>query len=387
MSSSSHIFSVLVKPVSSDCNLACEYCFYSSKADELYPETRIHRMSLRVLRELIAQLMVLSPDQASFCWQGGEPTLAGLDFYKEAVRYQSLFSIPGQLVMNSLQTNGTLIDEHWAEFLARFNFLVGVSLDGPPEFHDYYRKDRLGNPSYERVMRGIEWLRKFNVKFNILVLLNQHNIKYPRELYHFFIDQGFRFLQFIPCVERDSETGEIASYSITPEQYGHFLCEVFDEWVAPGIPKVYVRDFDELLISYVTGEAPSCIFSRECGKYVVVEFNGDVYACDFFVEPRWFLGNLMEQPLEKIIESERFMEFKRIKSKLINDNCRGCRWLQYCNGGCPKHWIQLGLNHNYFCSAYKAFFEHSHEKFLELKELIRKRMRGEGGILSSYLDL
>ena len=377
MNSSSRIFSILVKPVSSDCNLACEYCFYSSKAEELYPETRIHRMSPKVLRELIAQFMALSWDQASFCWQGGEPTLAGLDFYKEAVRYQSLFSIPGQLIQNSLQTNGTLIDEHWARFLSQHDFLVGVSLDGPPELHDYYRKDRSGNPSYEKVMKGIEWLRRFNVKFNVLVLLNQRNIKHPKELYRFFVDQGFQYLQFIPCVERDPETGMIASYSITPEQYGRFLCEVFDEWVAPGIPQVYVREFEELLISYVTGEAPSCIFSRECGKYVVVEFNGDVYACDFFVEPRWFLGNLMEQPLEEIIKSERFLEFKKRKSKLAL-NCKGCPWLRYCNAGCPKHWVQLGLGHNYFCSAYKMFFEHSHQKFLELKNLVEKRLEIQG---------
>jgi len=368
------ISSVLVKPVSSDCNLACEYCFYSSKAQELYPETLVHRMSSKVLRELIAQLMALSLDQASFCWQGGEPTLAGLNFYKEAMKYQSLFSAPGQIIQNSLQTNGTLIDKNWASFLAQYDFLVGVSLDGPPDLHDYYRKDRSGNPSYERVMKGIEWLRRFNVEFNILVLLNRRNIKNPRELYHFFTDQGFRYLQFIPCVERDPETGKITDYSITPEQYGRFLCEVFDEWIAPGIPEVYIRDFDDILVSYVTGESPSCVFSRECGKYVVVEFNGDVYACDFFVEPRWFLGNLMEQPLEEIIKSERFIEFRKMKSKLAL-NCRDCRWLQYCNAGCLKHWIQLGLNHNYFCSAYKMFFEHSHQKFLELKKSVQDRLK------------
>jgi len=373
----SSVFSILVKPVSSDCNLACKYCFYSSKAEELYPETRSHRMSYKVLRELISQFMILSWDRASFCWQGGEPTLAGLDFYREAIKYQSLFGVPGQLVENSLQTNGTLIDESWARFLAKYNFLVGVSLDGPPELHNYYRQDRFGNPSYERVMKGIEWLRRFNVKFNILVLLNQRNIKHPKELYHFFTDQGLRYLQFIPCVERDPETGKIARYSVTPKQYGRFLCEVFDEWIAPGIPEIYVRDFDELLISYVTGDSPSCIFSRECGRYVVVEFNGDIYACDFFVEPRWYLGNLMEQPLEEIIKSKRFIEFKKIKSKLAL-NCEDCRWLQYCNAGCPKHWIQLGLNHNYFCSAYKMFFEHSHQKFLKLKNLIQKRLKAQG---------
>jgi uncharacterized protein len=187
------------------------------------------------------------------------------------------------------------------------------------------------------------------------------------------IDQGFQYLQFIPCVERDPETGEIADYSITPEEYGRFLCEVFDEWAAPEVPRVYIRDFDEILISYVTGESPSCVYSRECGKYVVVEFNGDVYACDFFVEPRWFLGNLMTQPLEEILTSKRFAEFKMMKGRLA-ENCGDCQWLRYCNGGCLKHSIQLGLNRSYFCPAYKMFFQHSHGRFLELKRLVQKRL-------------
>ena len=366
-----NIISVLVKPVSSDCNLGCDYCFYSSKAAELYPETRVHRMSLKVLRELIAQSMALSAE-VSFCWQGGEPTLIGLDFYRKAVEYQRLFKVPGQIVHNSLQTNGTLIDERWAKFLANHDFLVGVSLDGPPEMHDYYRKDRFGNPTYEAVMRGIEWLKRFNVKFNILVLLNNRNVRRPRELYRFLTGQGFRYLQFIPCVERDPKTGGLAEYSITPEEYGRFLCEVFDEWTAPGVPEVYVRDFDDILISYVTGESPSCVFSRQCGKYIVVEFNGDVYVCDFFVEPRWFLGNLTDQPLEEILMSRRLAEFRGMKSKLA-ENCGDCRWLQYCNAGCLKHSIQLGLDRSYFCQAYKMFFQHSHQKFLRLKNLVEKK--------------
>lgn len=367
------ISSVLVKPVSADCNLACEYCFYSSKA-ALYPETRRHRMSERVLRELVSQFMSLSFDRASFCWQGGEPTLAGLDFFKQAIKYQGLFGVPGQVVENSLQTNGVLIDEEWAVFLARYRFLVGVSLDGPAELHDYYRRDRGGGASYERVMRGIEWLRRYSVDFNILVLLNERNIRHPRELYRFFLDQGFRYLQFIPCVERNPETGEIAHYSITPEQYGRFLCEVFDEWAGEGVPTVYVRDFEELLISYVTGEAPSCTFSRDCGKYVVVEYNGDVYPCDFFVEPEWLLGNIMEQSLEEIIDGPKFAEFSLRKRRLAA-NCKGCPWLKYCHGGCPKHWVQLGLDHNYFCQSYRMLFEHAHERFLELKAYVEQKRK------------
>jgi len=368
------ISSVLVKPVSADCNLACEYCFYSSKA-ALYPETRRHRMSDRVLRELIAQLMSLLLDHASFCWQGGEPTLAGVDFYRKVVKYQSLFGISGQTVENSLQTNGTLIDEEWAKFLSRYKFLVGVSLDGPESLHNYYRKDHAGGGSYDRVMDGIKWLRRYDVNFNILVLLNKKNIKHPKKLYRFLVEQGFRYLQFIPCVERNSENGGLAEYSISPQQYGRFLCEVFDEWTRDGIPQIYIRDFEDILFVYVTGETSSCMFGWECGKYVVVEYNGDVYPCDFFVEPRWFLGNLMEKPLEEIIASEKFLEFKKRKSKFAR-KCEGCPWLQYCRGGCPKHWIVVNSDHNYFCSAYKMFFEHAHEGFLRLKRFVEEKKRG-----------
>jgi uncharacterized protein len=371
MSQGANITSVLVKPVSADCNLNCPYCFYSANA-ALYPEAKSHLMSDQVLRELIAQLMALSPERASFCWQGGEPTLAGLDFYRKVVRYQSLFGIPGQTIANSLQTNGSLIDEESAKFLARYNFLVGVSLDGPQKLHDYYRSDRAGRGSYKRVLEGVKWLRQYEVDFNILVLLNNRNIEHPRELYRFLLEQGFTFLQFIPCVERDPEKGGPAEYSITPEQYGQFLCTVFEEWTREEIPEVYIRDFEDILIAYVTGKAPSCIYSRECGEYIVVEYNGDVYPCDFYVESRWLLGNLTEQPLEEIIVGEKFAEFRSRKAEM-DHKCGDCSWFKYCNGGCPKHWTVLGLDHNYFCSSYKTFFEHSEQKFLELKRFVAKK--------------
>ena len=298
--------------------------------------------------------------------------MAGVDFYRKVVEDESLFGIRGQIVENSFQTNGTLIDEEWARFLARYNFLVGVSLDGPPDLHNYYRRDNSGGPTYERVMEGVEWLKRHNVDFNILVLLNTRNIQHPRELYRFLLDQGLGHLQFIPCLERDEQKGEIAEYSITPQQYGQFLCTLFDEWTRKGIPQVYIREFDEILIAYVTGKTPNCIFSPECGNYIVVEYNGDVYPCDFHVEPQWFLGNLTEQPLEEIIVGEKFAEFRLRKNK-IAQNCGDCSWLKYCHGGCPKHWTTLGLDHNYFCSSYRMFFKHSHRKFLELKQFVQEK--------------
>ena len=366
------VSSVLVKPVSADCNLACKYCFYSPKA-ALYAENGQRRMSDRVLRELVSQLMSLNPERVSFCWQGGEPTLAGLDFFRQAVELQGLLRAPGQIVENSLQTNGVLIDEEWAEFLSLHRFLVGMSLDGPAELHDYYRKDHNGGFSYERVMRGIGWLRRYNVDFNILVLLNDRNIRRPRELYRFFLSQGFRYLQFIPCAERDPETGGVAPYSVTPEQYGRFLCEVFDEWAGKEVPTVYVREFEDLLISYVTGEAASCVFGRDCGKYVVVEKNGDVYPCDFFVEPERLLGNITEHPIEEIVENPEFAKFCAQKRQLAA-KCKGCLWLSHCNGGCPKHWVQLRLNHNYFCESYRMLFEHADRRLFELKAYVEQKV-------------
>ncbi|MDW8062102.1 MAG: anaerobic sulfatase maturase [Nitrososphaerota archaeon] len=361
------ILSVLVKPVSADCNLSCAYCFYLSKAS-LYPEVDVHRMSDEVLMKLTAQILSLSGETISFCWQGGEPTLAGIDFYRKALRYQSMFKAPFQMVENSLQTNGILIDDRWASFLSRYDFLVGVSLDGPREVHDRYRRSRRGLGSYEAVARCIDTLRRYSVKFNILTVVSNLNVRDPKGLYRFMVDMGFRYLQFIPCVERGSDR-EVADYSVTPEDYGRFVCEIFDEWFNNGNPEIYVRDFEDILISYVFGDTPSCIFGRRCGRYIVVEYNGDVYPCDFHVDRRWLLGNIMEDDLENIVTSEKFVEFLSIKDKL-KERCGDCRWLRYCNGGCPKHWEIRNYSENYLCKSYKMFFEHAHDKFILLKTTI-----------------
>jgi uncharacterized protein len=203
------------------------------------------------------------------------------------------------------------------------------------------------------------------------VLLNKQNVNHPRELYGYLLDQGFKHLQFIPCVERNTTNKGLAHYSITPDQYGQFLSEVFDEWMKEGVPQVYIRDFEDVLISYMTGETPSCLFSKKCGKYVVAEYNGDVYPCDFFVEPQWFLGNLMEKPLEEIIASEKFLKFKNRKTELAL-KCKECPWLQYCHGGCPRHWNVSGSERNYFCSSYRTFFEYADQGFLRLKRYVKQ---------------
>lgn len=329
-------------------------------------------MSDEVLMKLTAQILSLSGEAVSFCWQGGEPTLAGIDFYRKAIRYQSMFKLPFQIIENSLQTNGILIDDRWASFLSRYDFLVGVSLDGPREVHDLYRRNRGGVGSYEAVIRCIDTLRRYSVKFNILTVVNNLNVKDPKGLYRFMVGMSFKYLQFIPCVERNPYGG-ITDYSVAPGDYGRFLCEVFDEWFNDGNPETYVRDFEDILISYVFGDTPSCIFGRRCGRYIVVEYNGDVYPCDFYVDRRWLLGNIMEDDLEDIVTSERFIEFASMKDRL-RERCGDCRWLNYCNSGCPRHWEIRNYSENHLCSSYKTFFEYAHDRFVMLKNAIESSM-------------
>jgi len=371
-------FSVLVKPVSADCNLACEYCFYTPKS-ALYPETKRHMMSDEILKEFISQFMSLVGQHVSFGWQGGEPLLTGLDFFQRVVTYQQQFGKPGQIVGNGFQTNATLIDDDWAKLFKRYNFLIGVSLDGPADIHDFYRLDHGGKPSYDRVMRAIDILKRHGVEYNILTLLNQKNVTQPKRIYDFFMVQGFRFFQFIPCIEKDQVTGKAASFSITPEQYGEFLCKLFDLWIGDGRPSTYMRTFDSLLMAYAGEEMPTCVFRKNCGDYVVIEHNGDVYACDFFVEPDWFLGNLMETPLKEIINTPKFKVFREWKSQLTQ-KCLQCKWFSLCNGGCPKDRTALQddvARPSYFCESYKRFFEHSHERFSRLSRQVLAELHGQ----------
>ena len=364
--------SVLIKPVGADCNLACRYCFYRPKAS-LYPETTRHRMSQAVLEKMTESYLAVAGPEASFAWQGGEPTLAGLEFFQQAVAIQRRLARPDQRVSNGFQTNGLLIDDDWAKFFALHNFLVGVSLDGPPQVHDHYRTDAAGGPSLQRTLEAIAILQRYGVQFNILAMVTPKNVDDPDALYDFFLSHDLRFLQFIPCVERDPESGQMAKFSVSPEAYGSFLCRLFDRWVS-NVPGVYIRLFDELLTVYATGESPSCEFRPSCGDYLVVEHNGDLYACDFFVEPEWKLGNLMESPLAQIVGSERFAEFAARKSA-YGDECRSCHYLHLCHGGCPKHRLVMGDSPsapNYLCSAYRQFFSHSESGFRKLAARLRQ---------------
>lgn len=366
-------FTLLIKPSGPDCNLACRYCFYAGKTCLF--GTGAHRMNPEVQECLVKSYLNLRLPVSSFAWQGGEPTLLGLEFYRRLVDLQKQYGAAGQVVTNALQTNGVLLDEEWCRFLAEYRFLVGISVDGPQELHDYYRKDHAGNGTWQRVMAGIQNCRKFGVEFNVLVLLNDRNVKQPDLLFDFFTGQGIRFLQFVQCVEKDPDTGQIASYSIKPEEYGDFLCRILDRWIACGVHKVSIRIFDSLL-SYLLGQGHTeCTLGPYCNDYIVIEHNGDAFCCDFYVEQSCRLGNIMETPIEQLAASPVKREFSYNKAKLDNA-CLICRHLDICRGGCPKDRRVLTgsyKNPTYFCQGYKKFFDYAMPK---LRTLALKLQRG-----------
>ncbi len=361
---------ILIKPAGPDCNLACKYCFYLRK-EELFTETRIHRMNDEVLEEMVRQMMTLGGQSVSFGWQGGEPTLMGLDFFKRAVEFQQRYGSAGQNVGNAIQTNGILIDNDWSRFLSRYHVLVGLSLDGPQHVHDHYRLTRNGKGSWELVVASAKRMMDHHVDVNALVVVSDYSANYAREIYEYLVDLGFTFLQFIPCVEpHPDRPGEVAPFSVSGEGYGQFLCNIFDVWkegFVNGVPQVSVRWFDSLFATYVGVEIPECTLLPECGTYVVVEHNGDVYSCDFFVEPKWKLGNVLEDTLVDCLNSEKQREFGKIKCTLPNE-CRECRWYPHCHGGCPKDRMGDPSRLTHFCTSYKMFFEHADTEFRNMAE-------------------
>jgi uncharacterized protein len=365
-------FTLLIKPSGSDCNIDCSYCFYKCRSAEIGQGRQ--RMSDEVLEKLIKDYLQLGFPMAGFAWQGGEPTLMGLDFYKKVVELQKQYGQPGQEVGNSLQTNAILLDDTWCPFLAENKFLVGVSIDGPSEFHDPYRVDHGGHGTFDRVMRAINNCKEHQVEFNTLTLLQASNVDHPEALFEFLTNLGTTFLQFIPCVELDPVTGLVTDFSVTPEQYGEFLCRLFDCWVKQGLQKTSIRDFDSILSYYLGQSRTICTFDRQCSQYVVVEHAGDVYCCDFFVESKWHLGNIFETPIETLATCAKKRQFARVKTKLCN-KCLVCRHLDICRGGCMKDRAPFDKEsygrESYFCEAYKRFFEYSGPKFMDIAARVR----------------
>jgi uncharacterized protein len=398
MSQEAISFHLLAKPAGATCNLDCKYCFFLSK-DRLYPSERT-RMTDEVLEAYIRQrLSQHNEPEINIAWQGGEPTIMGLEFFRRAVALTAKYRKPEQQILHTIQTNGLLLDDDWCAFLKQHNFLVGLSIDGPREMHDAYRVDKRGGGSYDLVMRAWERLQRYGVDCNILCTVHAANSDHPLDVYRFFRDQmGATFLQFIPIVERVTKEllpvankgwgerpgGERPLYrqrgslvtdrSVRAEQFGQFLCEIFDEWVKHDVGKVFVQTFDVALGSWL-GQHNLCIFSPTCGNALALEHNGDVYSCDHYVEPDYLLGNIKETPLLELVTSDQQRAFGQHKLDSLPRYCRDCEVLFACYGECPRNrFIQTpdgepGLN--YLCAGYKRFFTHIDPSMRVMADLIR----------------
>jgi uncharacterized protein len=366
---------LVVKPAGPDCNLACHYCYYSEKAD-LFPGPGRHRMSPEILETLIRRTLAESGPAVSYGWQGGEPTLMGLPFFEKAVGYQREYGA-GHTVDNSLQTNGFLLGEKWAEFLAEYNFLVGLSLDGPGHIHDRYRRRRDGRGTFETVQGKADLLLKRGVEVNVLCCVTDYSVNHPRELYEYFKSMGLKWMQFIPVLEKDKhDPRRAAPFSVDAERFGDFLCAVFDLWLddfRDGVPTTFVRWFESVLYTYVGVSPPECTLQSECGNYLLVEHNGDVYSCDFFVEPEWKLGNITYASPAAMLNSRKQREFGRRKAALPGP-CSSCDHLVHCRGGCPKDRFMPDRGDGWpgLCRGYKKFFAHADGCLRELAQRFRK---------------
>lgn len=365
--STAQFFHVMIKPRGPICNLNCSYCYYLSK-EQLYLGSDF-RMSDAVLETFTRQYIESQRiPEITFGWQGGEPLLMGLEFFERAVELQHEYARDGVRVVNTMQTNGVLLDHEWCDFLRENDFLVGISVDGPERLHDAYRTDKGGNPSFESVMAGVELLEGHGVEFNVLTTVHAANEPFPLDVYRFVRDEiGSQFVQFIPIVQLDNETGyqegnRVTDRSVSGRQYGEFLKVIFNEWVQRDVGSMFVQLFDVSLAAW-TGQRPGlCLFEETCGAAMAVEHNGDLYSCDHYVEPRALLGNILESPLQELARSPRQRAFGMSKAASLPAYCKTCDVRFACNGGCPKNRIletpdgEPGLN--YLCEGYKSFFHH-----------------------------
>ncbi len=369
---------ILAKPAGPDCNMACTYCFYSGVCS-LFGEAKTHRMSEAVLEEMIRQVMSQSGPEVSIGWQGGEPTLMGREFFEKAVKLEMRFG-RGKVVGNGLQTNGILIDRAWARLFKEFSFLIGLSIDGPEHIHDHYRRTKRGRGSWSRVTDSVKLMLDEGVSVNALTVVNDYSARFPREIYEFHKGLGLTYMQFIPCVEIDPERpGTIAPFSVSAEAYGAFLIGVFDQWRSDfidGVPTTSIRFFESLLFTYAGFAPPECTLADVCGTYVVVEHNGDVFSCDFFVEPPWRLGNIMSESLTGMLNSATQDEFGRQKSDLP-PRCTACEWLGLCRGGCTKDRFHNPRDSrlNYLCEAFRLFFAHADG---DMRQLVSEWAKKQG---------
>ena len=368
----------MAKPVGSLCNLSCEYCYYLEKS-HLYASPSDHRnflMSDATLEAFTRQyIQSQTQPQVLFTWHGGEPLMRPISFYQRALALQRQYA-GGRVIENSLQTNGTLLTDEWCRFFHDNHWLIGISIDGPQEFHDEYRRARGGQPSFHKVMRGIELLERHGVEWNAMGVVNDFNADYPLDVYHFYKEIGARYIQFTPIIERllphadgrhlasiaDTADGTLADFSVRPGQFAHFACTIFDEWVRHDVGETFVQLFDSTLACWV-GQPPGvCSMGSTCGHAAVIEHNGDVYACDHFVFPEYRLGNINDDSITAMMYSPRQRTFGDAKRDALPQQCRRCTWLFACNGGCPKDRFRTAADGtpglNYLCDDYRRFFAH-----------------------------
>lgn len=369
-------FHVMTKPGGALCNLECRYCFYRSKAG-LYPGSGF-RMPNQLLESYIRQHMEAHrAPEIIFSWQGGEPTLTGLDFFRRAVRLQEKYKRPGTRILNAFQTNGTMLNEEWCKFFQKNRFLVGISLDGPRALHDAWRVGKKGTPTFDRVMAGVTLLREHRVEFNVLSCVHAANAAHGVEIYRFLRDEAHApVIQFIPIVERDNG-GRVTSWSVTGRQYGEFLTSIFDEWVRRDVGRTFVQIFDVALGVWFGQPSTLCVFTETCGNGVILEHNGDLFSCDHFVDPGHKLGNITRTHLADLIASPQQRTFGRHKRDTLPQVCRKCEVRFICNGGCPKDRIGTGAGTeppvNVLCEGYRAFFTHIDAPMRIMADLLRRQ--------------
>lgn len=382
---------VMTKPVGAVCNLACKYCYYLEKTNLYKENTSKFVMSDSLLEKFIEEYInSQTMPQVLFTWHGGETLMRPLSFYQKVVELQKKYA-NGRTIDNCIQTNGTLLNEEWCKFFHDNHWLVGISIDGPQEFHDEYRKNKQGKPSFMKVMQGIHLLNKHQVEWNAMAVVNDYNADYPLEFYHFFKELGCHYIQFTPIVERIhphadgrhlahvlQKEEKLADFSVSPEQWGNFLCTIFDEWVKNDVGEYFIQIFDATLANWMGAQPGVCTMAPTCGHAGVMEFNGDVYSCDHFVFPEFKLGNIYEKSLIEMMYSEKQIQFGQQKRDSLPNKCKECNYLFACNGECPKNRFLMtedgepGLN--YLCKGYYQFFEHvaPYMDFMK-KELLAER--------------
>jgi uncharacterized protein len=390
-------FHVMAKPTGAACNLNCDYCFFLKKK-ELYPGSDF-QMSPEVQEAYIRQVLEAHSklSQVTIAWQGGEPTLMGLDFFKRSMELEKKYAPPGIRIENTFQTNGILLNHEWCKFFHENHFLIGLSLDGPKDLHDAFRRDKGGRGTFDRVVKAARLLQKYKVEFNILCSVNSKNGDYPLEVYRFFRNHlKAKYIQFIPIVERINDQGEtgrqegsrVTDRSVRPDQWGRFLSKIFDAWVKKDVGRMFVLNFDGALAGWLNMAGTVCVFGPTCGECLALEHNGDLYACDHFVEPKYFLGNILKTPMMDLAASNQQRKFGQDKWDKLPQTCRQCEVLHICNGECPKNRFlktpegEPGLN--YLCQGYKAFFKHADQPMKIMADLIRKGRLAEDVMNSQF---